>query len=164
VLRCRAKFVQRRLVVSMTDTPVINKPEELERLAPVITAPIRHHVFVCTGKSCSAVDSAEVKAAFERELLSRGILFGKEQKGKNPKGSVLVTDCSSVGFCAIGAAVMVYPDGIWYAQVRASDVPEIVEEHLINGRVVERLALLKVPSPGRQTLLASGDELRNWEA
>jgi (2Fe-2S) ferredoxin len=148
----------------MTDTPVINKPEELERLAPVITAPIRHHVFVCTGKSCSAVDSAEVKAAFERELLSRGILFGKEQKGKNPKGSVLVTDCSSVGFCAIGAAVMVYPDGIWYAQVRASDVPEIVAEHLINGRVVERLALLKVPSPGRQTLQASGDELRNWEA
>ena len=45
---------------------------------------------------------------------------------------------------------MVYPDGFWYAQVRASDVPEIVEEHLINGRVLERLALLKVPSIGRE--------------
>ncbi len=147
----------------MTDIPVITEPEELEKLAPVITAPIRHHVFVCTGKSCSAVDSAEVKAAFEHELLSRGMLFGKESKGKNPKGSILVTECSSVGFCAIGAAVMVYPDGIWYAQVRAIDVPELVEEHLINGRVVERLALLKVPSKGKQVSVADAD-VQKWEA
>ena len=56
------------------------------------------------------------------------------------------TGCGSVGFCAVGAAVMVYPDGVWYAQVRASDVPEIVEEHLVNGRPVERLALLRVPT------------------
>src|SRR3979409_389070 len=112
----------------MPKPELIGSPEELCALAPVTTAPIRHHVFVCTGKSCSAVESAEVKSAFERELLARGILFGKEKKGKNPKGSVVLTECSSVGFCAIGAAVMVYPDGIWYAQVRISDVPEIVEE------------------------------------
>src|SRR6267143_2521430 len=123
--------------------------ERLADLAPVATAPIRHHVFVCTGKSCSAVESAEVRAAFERELLARGILFGKEKKGKNPKGSVVLTECASVGFCAIGAAVMVYPDGIWYAQVRAADVQEIAEQHLVNGRLVERLALLKVPSAGK---------------
>jgi (2Fe-2S) ferredoxin len=42
--------------------------------------------------------------------------------------------------------VMVYPDGVWYAQVRAKDVPEIIEEHIVNGRVVERLALLRIPS------------------
>ena len=94
------------------------------------------------------MDSAAVKEAFERELKARGILFGKEAKGKNPRGSVVLTECASVGFCAIGAAVMVYPDGVWYAQVRASDVPEIIEEHLLNGRVVERLALLKVPADG----------------
>ena len=146
----------------MADIPLISEPEALERLAPVITAPIRHHVFVCTGKSCSSVDSAEVKAAFERELLSREMLFGKEKKGKNPKGSILVTECSSVGFCAIGAAVMVYPDGIWYAQVRAGDVPEIVEEHLISGRVVGRLALLKIPSAGRDT--GQNNDLEKWEA
>ena len=118
--------------------------EKVCALAPVAYAPIRHHVFVCNGTSCSAVGSAEVKAAFEQELTERGLLFGKEKKGKNPKGSIILTDCSSVGFCAVGAAVIVYPDGIWYAQVRASDVPEIIEEHLLNGRVVERLALLKV--------------------
>jgi len=119
--------------------------EQLMELAPVTSAPIRHHVFVCTGKSCSAVDSAAVKDAFEEELRARGMQFGKEKKGRNPNGSVVLTECGSVGFCAIGAAVMVYPDGVWYAQVRAKDVAEIVEEHLINGRPVERLALLKIP-------------------
>lgn len=144
----------------MSDFPTCDI-EKLQSLAPVISAPIRHHVFVCTGKSCSAVESAEVKAAFERELLSREILFGKEKKGKNPRGSIIVTECGSVGFCAIGAAVMVYPDGIWYAQVRAGDVAEIVEEHLLNGRVVERLALLKVPSEGTDV---SSPDLQKWEA
>jgi NADH-quinone oxidoreductase subunit F len=123
--------------------------EKVCALAPVAYAPIRHHVFVCNGTSCSAVGSAEVKAAFERELTERGLLFGKEKKGKNPKGRIILTDCSSVGFCAVGAAVLVYPDGIWYAQVRAADVPEIIEEHLLNGRVVERLALLKVSAEER---------------
>jgi (2Fe-2S) ferredoxin len=137
----------------MADNSRVCEAENLETLAPVVSAPIRHHVFVCTGKSCSVVDSAEVKARFENELMERGLLFGKVKKGKNPKGSILVTECGSVGFCAIGAAVMVYPDGVWYAQVRASDVTEIVEEHLLNGRVVERLALLKVPSSGKEESL-----------
>ena len=100
----------------MAEPKFIEDLDELRALAPVTTAPIRHHVFVCSGKSCSAVGSAEVKEAFERELKERGILFGKEAKGKNPKGSIVVTECASVGFCAIGAAVMVYPDGVWYAQ------------------------------------------------
>jgi (2Fe-2S) ferredoxin len=148
----------------MVENYFIEDCGKLETLAPIVTAPIQHHVFVCTGKSCSAVESAEVKAAFERELLSRAILFGKEKKGKNPKGSVVLTECGSVGFCAIGAAVMIYPDGVWYAQVRAVDVAEIVEEHLIKGRVVERLALLKIPATGREAPPASTGEPGNWEA
>ena len=137
--------------------------QALRELAPVTSAPIRHHVFVCTGKSCSARDSAVVKEAFDRELKERGILFGKEAKGKNPKGSIIVTECASVGFCAIGAAVMIYPDGVWYAQVRAEDVPEIVEQHLLNGRLVERLALMTIPcetSAVESTPASNG----NWEA
>jgi (2Fe-2S) ferredoxin len=149
----------------MADKVVITDRKTLETLAPVTTAPIRLHVFVCTGKSCSAVDSALVKQAFEHELLSRGMLFGKEKKGKNPKGSVLVTECGSVGFCAIGAAVMVYPDGVWYAQVRAEDVPELVDEHILNGRVVRRLALLQVPCEGREDPAPSpAADPVNWEA
>src|SRR6476620_235823 len=145
----------------MAERGFIDDLEQLRGLAPVATAPISHHIFVCTGKSCSAVDSAAVKEAFETELKDRGILFGKEAKGKNPKGSIVVTECGSVGFCAIGAAVMVYPDGVWYAQVRATDVSEIVDEHLLNGRFVERLALLKVPAVGKCT---STKDSGNWEA
>src|SRR5437660_8837081 len=145
----------------MPNAEFIEDRGELRALAPVAAAPIARHVFVCTGKSCSARDSAEVLAAFERELKARGILFGKEAKGKNPNGSVVLTECASVGFCAIGAAVMIYPDGVWYAQVRATDVPEIIEEHLLNGRVVERLALLKLPADGSKE--ESGADA-DWEA
>jgi len=145
----------------MADIPLACEAEDLQTLAPVINAPIRHHVFVCTGKSCSAADSAAVKLEFESELISRGLLFGKVKKGKNPHGSIIVTECGSVGFCAVGAAVMVYPDGVWYAQVRASDVSEIVEEHLLNGRVVQRLALMTVPAKGREVAMP---ETANWDA
>ena len=117
----------------MADVDFIDDCERLMDLAPVAAASIQRHVFVCMGKSCSAVDSAEVKSAFERELRARGLQYGKEKKGCNPNGTVVLTECGSVGFCAVGAAVMVYPDGVWYAQVRASDVPEIVEEHILQG-------------------------------
>lgn len=130
----------------MADVEFIDDCERLMQLAPVASARIQRHVFVCTGKSCSAVDSAAVKEAFERELKARGLQYGKVSKGCSPEGTVVLTECGSVGFCAIGAAVLVYPDGVWYAQVRAKDVAEIVEEHIVNGRVVERLALLRVPS------------------
>jgi len=145
----------------MAEPAFIDDVDQLRTLAPVTSAPVRHHVFVCTGKSCSARDSAEVRDVFERELKARGILFGREAKGKNPKGSVVLTECASVGFCAIGAAVMIYPDGVWYAQVRATDVPEIIEEHLLNGRVVERLALLKLPADGSRE---ESDADADWEA
>jgi (2Fe-2S) ferredoxin len=147
----------------MAEFEIIEDIERLRALAPVATAPIQHHVFVCTGRSCSARESADVRDAFERELKDRGILFGREAKGKSPNGTVVLTECASVGFCAIGPTVLVYPDGTWYAQVRASDVPEIIEEHLLKGRPVERLALMKVPSEGsssRTKTNAGGD----WEA
>jgi len=130
----------------LAEVEFIDDCERLKQLAPVASARIQRHVFVCTGKSCSAVDSAAVRDAFERELKSRGLQYGKLSKGCSPEGTVVLTECASVGFCAIGAAVMVYPDGVWYAQVRAKDVPEIIEEHIVNGRVVERLALLRVPA------------------
>jgi (2Fe-2S) ferredoxin len=126
----------------MANSRFITDREQLEKLAPVAKAPIRHHVFVCNGKSCSAVGSADVKAAFEEGLQAKGLRQGKESKGRNPMGEIVLTDCGSVGFCSIGTAVLVYPEGIWYAQVTADDVPEIIQEHLINGKVVERLALI----------------------
>lgn len=126
----------------MAEPKFINDKEKLKKLAPVASASIERHVFVCNGKSCSKVGSAEVKEAFVRELESRGLRYGKESKGRNPEGPILLTDCGSVGFCSIGTAVIVYPENVWYAQVRAGDVREIVEKHLIGGKVVDRLALV----------------------
>jgi (2Fe-2S) ferredoxin len=62
-------------------------------------------------------------------------------------GEVVLTECSSVGFCTIGPAVLIYPEGTWYAQVTVDDVPEIVEKHIGKGEIVERLALLELPVP-----------------
>ena len=120
----------------------IDDRKQLEKLAPVTQAPIKHHVFVCNGKSCAAVGSADVKAEFETVLKEKNLRQGKESKGRNPMGEIVLTDCGSVGFCSIGPAVLVYPEGIWYAQVQPEDVREIIEEHLEKGNVVERLALI----------------------
>lgn len=128
----------------MSKRKFIEDREKLEKLAPVATAPIKHHVFVCNGKSCSAVGSAEVKKAFEEQLEAKNLRYGKASKGRNPNGTILLTDCGSVGFCSIGTAVLVYPEGVWYAQVRACDVEEIIEEHLEKGKTVERLALIEM--------------------
>jgi (2Fe-2S) ferredoxin len=147
----------------MAQSGFIEDFERLRSLAPVTAAPLSHHVFVCTGTSCSARDSAAVRDAFEAELTERGLLFGKEAKGKNPKGTIILTECSSVGFCSIGPTVLIYPDGVWYAQVKPKDVAEIIEEHLLNGRVVERLALMRVPSaPG--TINDQPTNGGHWEA
>jgi (2Fe-2S) ferredoxin len=129
---------------------IIEDREELEKLAPVMKAPINRHVFVCNGKSCSKVGSSEVKAEFERILESKRLRQGKEKKGRNPMGPIALTDCGSVGFCSIGVAVLVYPEGVWYGQVQAEDVPEIIEEHLEKGNVVDRLALIEMPCCGNE--------------
>lgn len=130
----------------MSKTKFIEDRAQLEKLAPVATAPIKHHVFVCNGKSCSAVGSGEVKAEFEKQLEAKNLRYGKASKGRNPEGEILLTDCSSMGFCSIGAAVLVYPEGVWYAQVQAADVEEIIEEHLEKGNPVKRLALVEMMS------------------
>src|SRR5215213_8390834 len=128
----------------MSERKFIEDRAQLEKLAPGATAPVKRHVFVCNGKSCSGLGSAEVKAAFEKQLEEKNLRYGKESKGRNPRGEIVLTDCGSVGFCSIGTAVLVYPEGVWYAQVRAGDVPEIIEEHLEKGNVVKRLALIEM--------------------
>ncbi len=127
----------------MSEKKFIEDREQLEKLAPISKKPVKRQVFVCNGKSCLAVGSAAVKAEFETELQKKNLRFGKEAKGRNPNGEIVLTDCGSVGLCQIGTAVLVYPEGVWYAQVRPEDVKEIVEEHLEKGKVVGRLALIE---------------------
>lgn len=111
-------------------------PQELKEKAPVTQADLKRHVFVCTGTSCSNNNSQATLEAFWGELKNAGLLYGKRGSFD---GSVIVTTCGSVGLCAIGPAVLVYPEGVWYHGVTPDDVPEIVQSHFLNDTPVERL-------------------------
>ena len=126
----------------MSEPKFIEDRAQIEKLAPVAIAPVKKQVFVCNGKSCLAVGAAQVKKAFEEHLEAKKIRYGKASKGRNPAGEIVLTDCGSVGLCSIGTAVLVYPEGVWYGQVQPADVPEIIEKHLENGEIVERLAII----------------------
>ncbi|MGI5966252.1 MAG: NADH-quinone oxidoreductase subunit NuoF [Anaerotruncus rubiinfantis] len=88
----------------------------------------RSHVLVCGGTGCTSSGSAKVIRAFEDEL---------KEKGLENEVKVVKTGC--FGLCALGPVVIVYPEGSFYSRVNAEDVREIVEEHLLKGRIVKRL-------------------------
>ena len=88
----------------------------------------RSHVLVCGGTGCTSSGSAQIIEAFEREL-----------KANDLENEVAVVRTGCHGLCALGPIVLVYPEGSFYSMVKAEDVPEIVSEHLLKGRVVTRL-------------------------
>ena len=94
---------------------------------------VRAHVLVCTGTGCVSSGSRKVIAKLEEELKANGL--DKEVK-------IVETGCQ--GFCEQGPLVIIYPEGTFYTHVQEADVPEIVSEHLIKGRIVNRL-LFKEP-------------------
>jgi (2Fe-2S) ferredoxin len=96
------------------------------------------HLFVCQNDrpegghpSCGARGAAAVLGALQRAVGSDLELSGR----------VALTPCGCLGPCFDGPTLVVYPDAVWYAGVTASDVAEIVEQHLRRGQVVERLRL-----------------------
>ena len=89
---------------------------------------IRAHVLICGGTGCTSSGSKKIQEAFEQNIAAAGL--GEEVK-------LVQTGC--FGLCALGPVVIVYPDGTFYSRVTTDDVKEIVEEHLLKGRPVERL-------------------------
>ena len=89
---------------------------------------IRSHVLICGGTGCTSSGSVKIQEAFETHLAANGI--AEEVK-------IVQTGC--FGLCALGPVVIIYPEGTFYSQVTPDDVKEIVEEHLLKGRIVERL-------------------------
>ena len=57
------------------------------------------------------------------------------------EGGVRINIAGCLGRCELGPTVVVYPDGVWYTYVDKEDLDEIIDEHLLNGRVVERLLI-----------------------
>ncbi len=87
----------------------------------------RKHVFVCTSYDCSGFGSEEIQ-----ELLDRGI---KERKLSDVK----MTKSGCLKECEDGPIVVIYPEGVWYSRVLAEDVDEIIDSHLVEGKIVNRL-------------------------
>lgn len=88
----------------------------------------RTHFLVCAGAGCVASGSLEFCAALEEPLRRHGLT-----------GEVKVVETGCLGPCAIGPVAVVYPDGVFYQNLKPEDAAEIVEEHLLKGRIVERL-------------------------
>ncbi|MBQ8752825.1 MAG: NAD(P)H-dependent oxidoreductase subunit E, partial [Clostridia bacterium] len=89
---------------------------------------IRAHVLICGGTGCTSSGSQTIQKAFADNLKT----YGLEEEVK-----IVQTGC--FGLCALGPVVIVHPEGTFYSRVTAEDVEEIVSEHLLKGRIVERL-------------------------
>jgi (2Fe-2S) ferredoxin len=100
--------------------------------------PFQRHLFVCTNarppghpKGCCSEKGAEaLRDAFKAAIKARGL-----------DGSVRANAAGCLDACEHGATVVVYPEGTWYGGVKPSDVSEIVDEHLVQGRPVPRLQI-----------------------
>ena len=88
----------------------------------------RSHVLVCGGTGCTSSNSQAIIEALEAQIA---------EKGLSEEIKVIRTGC--FGLCALGPIMIVYPEGSFYSQVKVEDIPEIVEEHLLKGRIVTRL-------------------------
>ncbi|HPX17735.1 MAG TPA: NADH-quinone oxidoreductase subunit NuoF [Deltaproteobacteria bacterium] len=115
----------------------------------------RSHILVCGGTGCRASGSETVHQAVVKEIAAKGL---------SDEVAVVETGCN--GFCAAGPIMVIYPEGTFYQYVKADDVKEIVEEHIVKGRPVKRLMykepvtekpiphMLEIPFFGKQMLIA----------
>ncbi len=89
---------------------------------------IRSHILICGGTGCTSSGSTTLRDKLAEEL---------KVKGLDEEIKIVMTGC--FGLCALGPIMIVYPEGTFYSRVTVDDIPEIVDEHLLKGRVVDRL-------------------------
>ena len=88
----------------------------------------RNQILICGGTGCTSNHSRDIIAEFNKQIAERNLAKDVQ---------VIMTGC--FGLCAVGPVVIVYPEGAFYSCVQASDVTEIIEEHILKGRIVTRL-------------------------
>ena len=96
----------------------------------------RSHVLVCGGTGCTSSGSQQIMEALKDEIKKNGL---------TEEVSVVQTGCH--GLCALGPIMIIYPDATFYSMVKVEDIPEIVSEHLLKGRVVTRLLYNETVTP-----------------
>ncbi|MFO7750587.1 MAG: NADH-quinone oxidoreductase subunit NuoF [Desulfobacteraceae bacterium] len=105
-----------------------------EKESARLNDPDTTRLLVCGGTGCHATGSIAVKDALNHEIAARGVA---------DRVKVVETGCN--GFCALGPLMVIQPGGVFYTRLKADDIPELIESHVINGEVVERL-LYKDPA------------------
>ncbi|HIE65994.1 MAG: (2Fe-2S) ferredoxin domain-containing protein [Nitrospira sp.] len=101
----------------------------------------QYHLFICMNKRaendprgcCLSRGSEEILSTFKVELKKRGL-----------KGKIRANRAGCLDACAFGPSVVIYPEGIWYTVKTKEDALEVIEEHLVKGKTIERL-LMKSP-------------------
>ena len=88
----------------------------------------RSNVLVCGGTGCTSSNSLKIVDRLKEQI---------KENGLEKEVNVITTGC--FGLCALGPIMVVYPEGSFYSMVKEEDIPEIVEEHLLKGRIVTRL-------------------------
>ncbi len=106
----------------------------------------RSHVLVCGGTGCTSSGSPQIIERLKEEIAKQGL---------QDEVAVIQTGCH--GLCALGAIMIVYPDASFYSMVKVEDIPEIVSEHLLKGRVVTRLLYDETVTAGGVKALVDTD-------
>ena len=106
----------------------------------------RSHVLVCGGTGCTSSGSQQIIETLKEEIKKAGL---------EKEVSVVQTGCH--GLCALGPIMIVYPDASFYSMVKVEDIPEIVQEHLLKGRVVTRLLYQETVTPAGVKALIDTD-------
>jgi (2Fe-2S) ferredoxin len=97
----------------------------------------QYHVFFCTNKREDGGCCADLGAQPMRDYAKQRV----KALGLAGPGRVRINSAGCLDRCGEGPVIVVYPEGIWYTYVDRDDIDEIIEEHLRNGRVVERLKI-----------------------
>ena len=96
--------------------------------APRVTFEDKTYLLICGGTGCHATGSLKVKEALAREIAAKQL---------EEKVEVIETGCN--GFCAMGPIMVVHPGNIFYQKIQEEDIAQIVTDHLMNGKPVEKL-------------------------
>ncbi len=102
------------------------------------TRKLKHHVFVCLNERpadnprgcCKTKGAEEVLAALKSEVAKSGLL-----------AEVRAQKSGCLDVCEHGVSVVIYPEGVWYGGVKPGDAQEIVHQHLMSGKIIERLKI-----------------------
>lgn len=96
------------------------------------------HIFVCTSCRLNGVQAGSCITKHSDEIVSE---FLEQLEEQELSEEVMVSNTGCFGICSKGPVVVVYPDNVWYGNVTIEDVEEIVEQHVVNGNIVERLVI-----------------------